>query len=1638
MRVFAITLMLLSLAVVAPDAHGQSIADPVKAAAIVRQAAALAGSAHGDPAKLAERRLDRKQEATRQALLANIAELEARLERGDSALTGATWMELNDARHALESIPMTLSSVPKALQNVTGTVTRASDGTPLQGVSVQAIDTAWGIPISNSGSMVTSAVTNASGNFTLVLPPATYVLRARSGPGVTPAAPGGYRNMAYSGLRCDNNFDCQVPFGNVVTVAAAPIAGLNFALQSGSAISGNVTRASDGAPLTGAQINVVGERDGITGFALTDAAGNYTVAGLPAGRYRVIASEGGTTPTLASELYNNKPCSAFRDCRVLPPDWVTATIGTTTSGINLALDTLGSISGILQDDLGNPVANMGITAYSADRFGMIDAVTDASGAFVVRNLRPGTYRLFSDTAPTPTAPLFAQQPTSHVAGAWPAVSCAVGCNPLEDGNPVVVAAAAVVLPSPFVIQRGRQLQVTVLGPGAVPVVGAVIQVGSATASGGGFCPATDAAGQCTVGGLTPGSYFVSADARAQNFLLTGIGGATCATTFCSGLGTAITVPASGPVTTTTINPTLGGTINGTILDAATGVAATNNRARLELFNTTGQLVQQPFQRCVGTPTATTPTTCSFSAAGLPPGTYKGIFASSSNVGWIDIATNGSPCPRGACDQTAIPPLFASTGTILTVNGTLNRGAVISGRVTDAASAGPPDFRAFDVVSSFGLAGGIGFNSSLDDYAAFAQTDRAGFYSTRTGFAPGTTVFASTFLLRNNIPFGWGYVDEAYNNLACPFGSCGVATGTGITVGATDVTGIDFSLDKGGAIRGTVTATAGGAPIPGVQVSVFTGAGRLAGRANTLQNGNYLVQGLSPGTYFVVTANNAGFLDESYNNIPCEPFCNPVDGTSVTVTGTATTTAINFALDSAASIGGSVRLSGAPQANVAVELYGAVGNLIRTQLSTATGGYVFAGLSAGRYFVRTRDTAGRADVLHANLPCVGGACVVRNGTPIDLAAGANATAIDLAITPPATLSGTITRVPGSTPMSGVSVQLLAPSGAVALTTSTNGSGAFSFTGLSPASYRMVTRNTPGVVDVAWPAAPCPAACNGLNGSAIAVAAGASVAGQNFTLNAGGSVSGTVRSGPSTPITGVTMQVYSATGVPVGQILSNASGNYEFNTLPAGNFFVRTQQSLGFADQLFNNLPCTGYCDITGGTPIPVAAGVGTGLVDFTLGGGVSISGTVRDAGTSAGIALARVVAFDLGGFIAGTAQADASGAYTIAGLRPGSYRLRTANLSGYVNRVFGGAACSPAPCPLSGGTTLTLASTALSGINFSLARGGTISGTATDTFNNPLPTGTAILYSAAGAELASNAVVGGLWEFGGLANGTYYVLIRNTVGLIDRLYDNIDCPGGACAISSGTPIVVSGADIPGSATAGGKGSGNAGINVRLPPGQTISGTVRDAATTQPLNGVTVFFFSAAGVEVGQATTNALGQYVSDGGLSPGSYRAATANGVLRGAAGGYVNALYSGQNCLLACSPAGGTPIAVTSAPTTGIDFNLATAGDGITGTVRDLSNNPLALITIRVFTSAGVLAGTAQTNSAGFYRINGLPAGTYFARTANEFGFDDRLFGGAACGTVCNPLLGTPIAVPASGEAANINFALNQADPLFTNGFEAN
>jgi hypothetical protein len=144
------------------------------------------------------------------------------------------------------------------------------------------------------------------------------------------------------------------------------------------------------------------------------------------------------------------------------------------------------------------------------------------------------------------------------------------------------------------------------------------------------------------------------------------------------------------------------------------------------------------------------------------------------------------------------------------------------------------------------------------------TNLSGTY-TVTGLADGT-YFAQTY---NSA----GYQNEAWNNIPC-LGYCDPTIGTPIVVtGGATVPGIDFGLAIGGQVSGVVIDAVTSLPLVDVSVRVRDAGGATVAYGYTNTGGSYLTDaGVPSGTYFVQTYNNAGYVDELYDDVPCLSNC----------------------------------------------------------------------------------------------------------------------------------------------------------------------------------------------------------------------------------------------------------------------------------------------------------------------------------------------------------------------------------------------------------------------------------------------------------------------------------------------------------------------------------------------------------------------------------------------------------------------------------------------------------------------------------------------------------------------------------------------------------------------------------------------
>ena len=414
----------------------------------------------------------------------------------------------------------------------------------------------------------------------------------------------------------------------------------------------------------------------------------------------------------------------------------------------------------------------------------------------------------------------------------------------------------------------------------------------------------------------------------------------------------------------------------------------------------------------------------------------------------------------------------------------------------------------------------------------------------------------------------------------------------------------------GGISGTITDAGTSAPLANVQVRIFNSAGGSVGSAWTDASGVYSRTGLTAGTYYALTSNSLGYIDELYNNLPCPgSSCTVTTGAGVSVTAGVTTNGIDFGLAVGGTIAGTVTDSGtgAPLANVSVNVYNTAGSFIGGIATNASGVYAVTGLPTGTHRLRTVNALshGYVDELYSDIPCPNGTCPsLATGAEVGVTAGATTSGINFALSLGATIAGTVTDAVSAAPLLNVPVAVHSPSGASVRLGMTNNTGQYAVAGLATGTYYVRTVTTQNYANEIYADIPCPA-CSATTSSSITVPTaatgvvateGLTTPGIDFALAPGGTITGTVTAaGSGTPVSGVSVYLYDAGGASLGYVVTNGSGVYTKLGLAAGNYFARAS-SASYTNEFYNNLPV--WTSITAATPIAVSAGAQT-TADFAL-------------------------------------------------------------------------------------------------------------------------------------------------------------------------------------------------------------------------------------------------------------------------------------------------------------------------------------------------------------------------------------------------------------------------------------------------------
>ena len=541
--------------------------------------------------------------------------------------------------------------------------------------------------------------------------------------------------------------------------------------------------------------------------------------------------------------------------------------------------------------------------------------------------------------------------------------------------------------------------------------------------------------------------------------------------------------------------------------------------------------------------------------GLRPGTY---FARTSETPeGLDEVYNNILC--AGCDSRSGTPIAVTAGADTpNIDFDLAGGGRVSGLVSDTGTGLP-----------IALAG-VRLISAAGDVVAAVTTDLNGRYRS-TPLPPG--VYTATAAAA-------GHVRKVHSNLTCLVCSPN-AVGTAITVSdGTTTANIDFALDRGGSITGRVTDASSGLGVS-ASVAVYQGSTSIDS-VDTDFTGHYRFDGLPTGSYLVVTESADEHINVLYPATPCTLVCDFATGTPVTVTAPGVTGNIDFVLERGGGVTGFVRdTAGRPLAEVEVDIFTANDVFVESGNTDDSGRYVTTrSLPAGQYYAIAAGENGYLDALYAGFPCA--QCRASLGTPIIVTAAGLTSGIDFTLRRGGRIAGVIRSAESNAGLRDVTVKILNAAGLQVTSGVSSSQGTYLTGDLLPGTYFAKTSNSSGYVDTFVGGATFASA------TPIVVTSGATTAGVDAALAAGGRVSGIVyNSATGQGIGDVTISF----GAPGGGVLATSpptefDGSFVIG-LPPGVYVPRVNLAGGFTTPA------------TPGAAITVTAGGTTSGVNFAL-------------------------------------------------------------------------------------------------------------------------------------------------------------------------------------------------------------------------------------------------------------------------------------------------------------------------------------------------------------------------------------------------------------------------------------------------------
>lgn len=471
------------------------------------------------------------------------------------------------------------------------------------------------------------------------------------------------------------------------------------------------------------------------------------------------------------------------------------------------------------------------------------------------------------------------------------------------------------------------------------------------------------------------------------------------------------------------------------------------------------------------------------------------------------------------------------------------------------------------------------------------------------------------------------------------------------------------------LSGTVIDAATGLPITGAHLLIQKiGPIRWMQRARTDSMGNYTAPYLIPGLY-IVRANAKNYLPEYYDDKETLAEANVL-----TIAADDSLTGIDFDLVLGGAIRGFVKTEtdSLPIANSLVAAVHVISQRKTYALSGADGTYEIDGLRAGDYNVHASAAGYQGEFFDDAQPNEQPA--ILSVTPPEVIEK-----VDFYLATSSGIAGAVIDAATGAPIANAKVTVFERSAArdfvkPAARGKTDENGQF-LIGVRPGSYFVFTEAR-GYIGEFYDDK-----TNLADADTVEVVENAHTQLADIALDKLGSISGTViDENTSAPLAGATVIAFLeselrrlAPGIQgFGPFMrsyrtrTDENGNYLLENLPAGKYYVQALAK-GYLPEYYDGVQA-----LDEATLVEVERATTTTGIDFQLGTGGSIAGTVSDSTTGLPLAGATVTVWSNTHDRRSVAFTANDGSYRITGLPDGEY-FAFARLSGYEGRFYDGAA-----------------------------------------------------------------------------------------------------------------------------------------------------------------------------------------------------------------------------------------------------------------------------------------------------------------------------------------------------------------------------